>query len=208
MTAVKLYFSIIFCGFFVTFSGASAASSCFEKSPYSSEGGDIYLDHKIPKLGKNDYSNIQAVLKAAKGEWKGNMSVSECLGTRSSITIKSESYEVQGSAEFDGREFHFNMELYSPDAKTRKTNDLNYILTDDNFSINPRKSGKAEVLGTTPSGIRYYKRFRQQKVGQSGTFVNESYYVFEVYEDRAVLKENQYFNGEMVLESFTELVRN
>jgi len=193
------------CFWAVSFALPSIANECYESSSFVENKDDIYIDHEIPQLNKKDFQNIQKILETSVGEWKGNKSVKECFGAKTSVTEKNENYEVKGVAEFDGHEFHFKMDLYSPTSKSRKTVELNYFLTEDNFSINSSKWGKAEVLDSTSSGVRYYRRFRQPRVGQPGTFVNETYYVLEAFGANVALKEYQYFNGELVLESITTL---
>lgn len=207
MSVVKINFFIACALIFVSYSGSVSASKCFEKSSFVNKGGDVYLDQVIPVLKEKDFHNLQGIFKSAKGQWKGEMSTMECFGTPKSTTVKSEIYQVKAAAEFDGREFHLELDLYSPTSKSGKTTELDYILEQESFRINPRKSGKAEVLDSTPTGVRYYKRFRLSRSGQSGTLVNETYYVFEVFKNNAVFSEFQYLNGELVQESITKLAR-
>jgi hypothetical protein len=181
------------------------AKECFEASPFAANGGDIYIDQDIPPITTEQYETIKKMLETASGRWKGTMSVKECFGKEDDITVKDEDYEVEGETKFDGEKFDLKFELYSLKSKTRKRLMINYVLKDEYFSIDGRPTGNVEILSTTSTGVNYYKRYRQNQAGKTGSFVKESTYVLEVAEREIVLQEYQYINGELIAESILRL---
>lgn len=202
---MQIISSLLTIVFFCAFTSSLQAKECFDISPVVDSGGDIYIDQDIPLLTAKQYNDLKNILNSATGKWSGTMAVKECFGTKSSLTVKEENYEVKGDAEFDGELFELMFELYSLESKTRKTTTLKYALTDEYLSLDTRQTGIAEVLTTTSTGVTYYKRFRQIQAGKPGSFVKETSYVFEASGREIVMKEFQYINGELISESVLKL---
>ena len=181
------------------------AKECFEISPAVDKSDDIYIDQKIPELTTKQHDDIKRILTASTGSWTGTMSVTECFGTQSSLTVNQENYEIKGKGQFDGNNFEFDFDLYSLTSKSRKSMTLKYSLTEEYFSVDARQTGITEVVTTTQSGVSSYKRFRQTQAGKAGSFVKEVYNVFEASGSEIAIKEYQYINGELIAESVMQL---
>ena len=183
--------------FLILFSAPVLALECFEESPNQQKYGRVDAVQRFKPLSAQQHKEIKSVLQAAKGNWRGTMEIKECRGSRNTPRVSSDTTEVEGRAEFDGKQYTFEFESTSKKTRSTKTETFEYQLSKDNFSMGKSTQlDTAQIVDTGPVGITFYRRVHHNPVRSSALVTKEFAYVIKAPGGKLEIKEFLYVNGE------------
>ncbi|MDH5328103.1 MAG: hypothetical protein OEZ68_14955 [Gammaproteobacteria bacterium] len=177
------------------------AVPCYEDSPLVAEGHDVYTIQDVPPMTSEEYDAIKSILERSTGNWSGEMSEDECLGSKNNPRVKSKRFSVSGESHFDGEKFELKLNYASQNnSDVRKT--ITFILKPDQFqrgTAGPKDL--AQVMSTSKNAFTFYARIIYEG---RGTMVREFADVVHLKGDQLVLQTHLYVGG--VYSTLTKIV--
>ncbi len=130
------------------------AQNCFDQAPSLRDGQDVYAAIEPTRISSDDRKAIENLFKQIKGRWAGDAHGYFCRGKESAPRREADDFRVATEATVSrSNELSITSDMIAKDNKTRRTEKLRLILSDNSLRVNSNDpGGEVKILELSRSG--------------------------------------------------------